>query len=178
MQDEAAVKSQNLAENAQKQGYFDKEIVKVIVPGRKVTDNVEIVKDEYLKHGTSLESLSKLRPCFIKDGTVTAGNASGKKKYFHIRKRHLNLIYICALGINDSAAAVLLASGSEVKKHNLKTLAKIVAFSQTGCEPAVMGAGIFFKETKSMFLTYFLKHLLRPYFGSSRSFEESWMVSR
>lgn len=81
-------------------------------------------KDEYLKLGTTLESLSKLKPCFIKDGTVTPGNASG---------------------INDSAAAVLLASGNEVKSRNLKVLGKIVAFAQTGCDPSVMGIGKEFK---------------------------------
>ena len=74
-QDELAVKSQNTAEIAQNAGYFDEEIVSVSVPGRKET--VVVSKDEYLKPGTSLESLSKLKPCFIKDGTVTPGNASG-----------------------------------------------------------------------------------------------------
>lgn len=90
------------------------------MPGEKGSNSVEIVKDEYLKHGTTLEDLSKLEPCFVEGGTVTVGNASGK---------------------NDSAAAVLLASGSEVAKRKLKPLAKVVAFSQTGCEPKIMGAG-------------------------------------
>lgn len=119
-QDQAAAKSQNLAEAAQKNGYFDEEIVSVPVPSRKET--VFVAKDEYLKPGTTAESLSKLRACFIKEGTVTAGNASG---------------------INDSAAAVLLASADEVAQRNLKPLAKIVAFAQTGCEPKIMGAGLF-----------------------------------
>lgn len=117
-QDVAAAKSQNLAEAAQKAGYFDEEIVSVSVPSRKQT--VVVAKDEYLKYGTTVESLSNLRACFIKEGTVTAGNASG---------------------INDSAAAVLLASAEEVAKRNLKPLARIVAFAQTGCEPKIMGAG-------------------------------------
>lgn len=117
-QDAAAAKSQNLAEFSQKAGYFDEEIVSVPVPGRKGT--VIVAKDEYPKHGTTVESLSKLRACFIKEGTVTAGNASG---------------------INDSAAAVLLASADEAAKRNLKPLARILAFAQTGCEPKVMGAG-------------------------------------
>lgn len=117
-QDEQAAKSQNLAEAAQKAGYFDEEIVVVPVPGRKET--VIVAKDEYLKYGTTAESLSKLRACFVKEGTVTAGNASG---------------------INDSAAAVLLASADEVAKRGLKPLARVVAFAQTGCEPKVMGAG-------------------------------------
>lgn len=117
-QDELAFKSQQLAAQAQSAGYFNEEIVPVEVPGRKET--IVIDKDEYLKPGTTLEGLKKLRPCFIKDGTVTPGNASG---------------------INDSAAAVLLASGEEVTKRNLKPLAKIVAFAQTGCDPKIMGAG-------------------------------------
>lgn len=117
-QDEFAAKSQQLADAAQKSGFFDEEIVAVSVPGRKET--IVVSKDEYLKPGTTSESLSKLRPCFIKEGTVTPGNASG---------------------INDSAAAVLLASGSEVSKRNLKPLAKIIAFAQVGCEPKTMGAG-------------------------------------
>lgn len=117
-QDVQAAKSQNLAEAAQKAGWFDEEIVAVSVPGRKET--VVVAKDEYPKHGTTVAALSKLKACFIKDGTVTPGNASG---------------------INDSAAAVLLASAEEVAKRNLKPLAKIVAFAQTGCDPKIMGAG-------------------------------------
>lgn len=117
-QDEFAFKSQTLACSAQKSGFFDEEIVSVIVQGRK--ESVVVSKDEYLKPGTTIEALSKLRPCFIKNGTVTAGNASG---------------------VNDSAAAVLLASYDEVSKRNLKPLAKIVAFSQVGIEPKKMGAG-------------------------------------
>lgn len=120
-QDTQAAKSQNLAEAAQKAGYFDEEIVSVPVPNRKET--ILVSKDEYLKPGTTVEGLAKLRACFIKDGTVTPGNASG---------------------INDSAAAVLLASGDEVTKRNLKPLARVVAFAQTGCEPKIMGAGKYF----------------------------------
>lgn len=118
-QDQFAAKSQNLAEAAQKSGYFDDEIVAVPVPVPR-KDPVVVSKDEYLKYGTTVEALSKLRACFIKEGTVTAGNASG---------------------INDSAAAVLLSSGDEVRKQGLKPLAKIIAFAQTGCEPRIMGAG-------------------------------------
>lgn len=118
VQDAFAAKSQALAVAAQNAGYFNEEIVSVSVPSRK--EIITIAKDEYLKPGTTIEGLSKLRPCFIKEGTVTPGNASG---------------------INDSAAAVLLASGSEVEKRNLKPLAKIVAYAQAGCEPKIMGAG-------------------------------------
>lgn len=117
-QDEFAAKSQKLASEAQKAGYFDEEIVPVSVPGRKET--ILVSKDEYIKAETTVAGLAKLRPCFIKEGTVTAGNASG---------------------INDSAACVLLASAEEVSKRSLKPLAKIVAFSQAGCDPKIMGAG-------------------------------------
>lgn len=117
-QDAQATKSQNLAEAAQKAGFFDEEIVSVPVSIRKET--VIIMKDEYLKLGTTEEGLSKLRACFVKEGTVTAGNASG---------------------VNDSAAAVLLASADEVVQRNLKPLARIIAFAQTGCDPMMMGAG-------------------------------------
>ncbi|XP_075161785.1 acetyl-CoA acetyltransferase 2 [Haematobia irritans] len=117
-QDKYAVRSQNLAENAQKCGYFDKEITPVEIIDRKGT--IVFDKDEYIKPGAKIESLQKLKPCFIKDGTVTPGNASG---------------------INDSSAAVLLMSEQEVKKRSLVPLAKIVAWAQTGVEPKVMGIG-------------------------------------
>lgn len=119
-QDLYSVRSQNLAEQAQKNGWFDNEIVPVEVATRKGTTIFD--KDEYIKHGSTIEQLAKLKPCFITDGsgTVTAGNSSG---------------------INDSAAAVLLMSGEEVQRRGLKPLAKIVAWSQTGCNPEVMGIG-------------------------------------
>lgn len=117
-QDESAVRSQNLAEQAQKNGYFDEEITPVEVPSRKET--IVFSKDEYPKHGTTIESLTKLRPCFIKDGTVTPGNASG---------------------INDSAAAVLLMSGEEVTRRGAQPLAKIIAYAHSGVDPRVMGYG-------------------------------------
>lgn len=116
-QDAFAAKSQHLAEESQKKGYYCEEIVAVQVPGRKET--ITFDKDEYPKHGTTVEALSKLRPCFIKDGTVTPGNASG---------------------INDSAAAVLLMSAGEVKRRDVKPLARIVGFTQTGICPKTMGA--------------------------------------
>ncbi|XP_041762310.1 acetyl-CoA acetyltransferase, cytosolic [Anopheles merus] len=117
-QDAFAAKSQQLAEESQQKGYFTEEIVPVEVAGRKET--IKFAVDEYPKHGTTAEGLAKLRPCFIKDGTVTPGNASG---------------------INDSAAAVLLMSGEEVQKRNAKPMAKIVAYAQTGICPKTMGAG-------------------------------------
>lgn len=124
-QDAFAAKSQQLAEESQKKGYFVDEIVPVQVPGRKET--ITFDKDEYPKHGTTAEGLAKLRACFIKDGTVTPGNASG---------------------INDSAAAVLLMSAAEVRKRDAKPLAKIVAYAQTGICPKTMGAGPISAVTK------------------------------
>lgn len=117
-QDEFAVHSQNLAENAQKNGFFEKEIVPVELKTRAGTQIFE--KDEYIKAGTTIEALKKLKPCFIENGTVTAGNASG---------------------INDAAAAVLLMSGEEVTKRSIKPMAKIVAWAQTGVDPKIMGIG-------------------------------------
>lgn len=117
-QDEFAVRSQNLAENAEKNGFFEKEIVPVEL---KTREGIQIFeKDEYIKTGTTIEVLKKLKPCFIENGTVTAGNASG---------------------INDAAAAVLLMSGDEVKKRSIKPMAKIVAWAHTGVDPKVMGIG-------------------------------------
>lgn len=117
-QDEYAVRSQNLAEIAQKSGFFDEEIVSIEITNRKT--KIIVDKDEYIKSGTKLESLQKLRPCFLDKGTVTAGNSSG---------------------INDSAAAVLLMSAGEVQRRNVKPLARIVAWAQTGVDPKVMGIG-------------------------------------
>ncbi|XP_042319197.1 acetyl-CoA acetyltransferase, cytosolic [Sceloporus undulatus] len=117
-QDQVAVKSQNMAENAQKAGYFDKEIVPVVVPSRK--GPVEVKADEYPRHGSNLEAMGKLRPYFITDGTgtVTAGNASG---------------------INDGAAAVILMKKAEAVKRGLSPLAKIVSWAQVGVDPSIMG---------------------------------------
>lgn len=117
-QDAFACRSQNLAEQSQKLGLFKAEIVPVQIQNRKET--IVFSEDEFPKHGTTLESLAKLRPCFIKDGTVTPGNASG---------------------INDSAAAVLLMSKDEVEKRGIHPLARIVAFTQSACEPELMGYG-------------------------------------
>ncbi|XP_058822592.1 acetyl-CoA acetyltransferase, cytosolic-like [Topomyia yanbarensis] len=115
-QDALALESQKRAEEAQNKGYFTEEIVAVQVPTRNGTISFE--KDEFPKPGTTLEKLAKLKPCFIKDGTVTAGNASG---------------------LNDSAAAVLLMSAEEVQKRDTKPMARIVAVAQTGICPKTMG---------------------------------------
>ncbi len=117
-QDKFAVASQNKAEAAQKAGKFKDEIAPVTVKGRK--GDVVVDSDEYIKAGTTLETLAKLRPAFSKDGSVTAGNASG---------------------INDGAAAVVLMSAEEAKKRGLKPLAKVVSWATVGVDPAIMGTG-------------------------------------
>jgi acetyl-CoA C-acetyltransferase len=117
-QDEFAVGSQNKAEAAQKAGKFKDEIVPVTIKTRK--GDVVVSEDEYPRHGTTLEAVSKLKPSFDKDGTVTAGNASG---------------------INDGAAAVVLMTASEAAKQGKKVLARIVSWAQAGVDPAIMGTG-------------------------------------
>src|SRR6476619_6656577 len=117
-QDEFAVKSQNKAEAAQKAGKFKDEIAPVTVKSRK--GDIVVDADEYPKHGTTLEGISKLRAAFDKEGTVTAANASG---------------------INDGAAAVVLMSAAEAKKRKLKPLARIASWATAGVDPKVMGSG-------------------------------------
>jgi len=117
-QDEFALQSQLKAEAAQKAGKFKDEIVPVTVKGRKGDTIVE--DDEYIRHGATLESMTKLRPAFAKEGSVTAGNASG---------------------INDGAAAVVLMSSEEADKRGIKSLARIVSWAQAGVDPAIMGVG-------------------------------------
>lgn len=117
-QDEFAVKSQNKAEQAQASGKFEEEIVPVMIKVRR--EEVEFKTDEYIKKGVTIDSLSKLRPAFKKDGSVTAGNASG---------------------INDGAAAIMICTEDFVKENNLKPLAKIVSYGSVGCDPAIMGIG-------------------------------------
>ncbi len=117
-QDEFAVGSQNKAEAAQKAGRFKDEIVPVTIKARK--GDIVVDADEFPKHGTTLDGISKLRPAFAKDGTVTAANASG---------------------INDGAAAVVLMKASEAAKENRKVLARIVSWAHAGVDPAIMGTG-------------------------------------
>jgi acetyl-CoA C-acetyltransferase len=117
-QDEFAVASQNKAESAQKAGRFKDEIVTVEIPSRK--GPVIFADDEYPRHGATVESMKGLKPAFDKNGTVTAGNASG---------------------INDGAAAVVLASSRKVKELNLKPIARIKAFASAGVDPKYMGMG-------------------------------------
>jgi acetyl-CoA C-acetyltransferase len=118
-QDAFAAESQRRAGAAQEAGYFDKEIVAVEIPQRK-KDPIIFAKDEYPRPTSTAEKLAGLRPAFTKEGSVTAGNASG---------------------INDGAAALVLASGDFVKKHNLKPLAKIVSHATTALAPLKMGLG-------------------------------------
>ncbi|MBL3561386.1 acetyl-CoA C-acetyltransferase [Rhodovulum sulfidophilum] len=118
MQDEFALASQNKAEAAQKDGKFTDEIVPVTVKGRKGDTIVEA--DEYIRHGATLESMQKLRPAFAKDGSVTAGNASG---------------------INDGAAGVLLMTADEAEKRGLEPLARIASYATAGVDPSIMGTG-------------------------------------
>jgi acetyl-CoA C-acetyltransferase len=117
-QDEFAVASQNKAEAAQKAGKFKDEITPVTIKARK--GDVVVDADEYPKHGTTLDALGKLRAAFDKEGTVTAGNASG---------------------INDGAAAVVLMKASEAQKLGKTPLARIVSWAHAGVDPAIMGTG-------------------------------------
>ena len=117
-QDEFATASQNKAEAAQKAGKFRDEILPFDIVSKKGT--VKFDADEFPKHGTTLESLAALRPAFAKDGTVTAGNASG---------------------LNDGAAAVIMMSASKAKELGLKPLVTVKAYSSAGLDPTIMGMG-------------------------------------
>ena len=117
-QDNFAVNSQNKAEKAQKEGRFKDEITPVTVKERKGEKVIE--DDEYIRHGATLENMTKLRPAFTKEGSVTAGNASG---------------------INDGAAALVVMSASEAEKRGLKPLARIASWSTAGVDPSIMGSG-------------------------------------
>jgi len=118
-QDEFAVASQNKAEAAQKAGKFNDEIVPVMIPQRK-GDPIAFANDEFVKAGTTLDSVAGLKPAFAKDGSVTAANASG---------------------LNDGAAAVLVMTAERAKSLGLAPLARIKAFATTGLDPAIMGMG-------------------------------------
>ena len=118
MQDEFAIASQQKAIKAVDEGVFDEEIVPITIKGKK--GDVVFARDEYPNRTTSLEKLGTLRPAFKKDGTVTAGNASG---------------------INDGASFVMLASEEAVKKYNLKPMVELIGVGQGGVDPQVMGLG-------------------------------------
>jgi len=117
-QDRFALASQNKAEAAQKGGKFDEEIIPFTISSKK--GDVVVDKDEYIRHGATLDALAKLRPAFNKEGTVTAGNASG---------------------INDGGAALVLMSAGDAAKRGLEPLARIVSWATAGVDPAIMGSG-------------------------------------
>jgi len=117
-QDLFALGSQNKAEAAQKAGRFADEIIPFIVKGRK--GDVTVDQDEYIRHGATLESMTKLRPAFDKEGTVTAANASG---------------------LNDGAAATLLMTEAEAGRRGIQPLARIVSWATAGVDPQIMGTG-------------------------------------
>ncbi len=117
-QDRFALASQHKAEAAQKAGRFKDEIVPVTIETRKGPQVVD--QDEYIRHGVTLDALARLKPAFTKDGTVTAGNASG---------------------INDGASAIVLMSDDEARARGLDPMARVVAWAQAGVDPAIMGTG-------------------------------------
>ena len=117
-QDEFAVSSQNKAEAAQAAGRFRDEIVPFVISTRK--GDVTVENDEYIRAGATLEAMGKLRPAFDKEGTVTAGNASG---------------------LNDGAAAVVLLSEAEASRRGIEPLARIVSWATAGVDPQIMGTG-------------------------------------
>jgi len=117
-QDMFALASQQKASAAQKAGRFADEICPVTVKGRK--GDVVVDQDEYIRHDSSIEGMTKLRPAFSKDGTVTAGNASG---------------------LNDGAAALVVMSAAEAARRGLVPLARIASFASAGVDPALMGTG-------------------------------------
>ena len=117
-QDALAVQSHHRAAAAVAAGYFDEQITPVQAPAKKGT--VDVTADEHIRPDASLEGMARLRPAFSKDGTVTAGNASG---------------------MNDAAAAVVLTSGAYASSHGLQPMGRLVAYSHAGVEPRIMGIG-------------------------------------
>ena len=127
MQDEFALSSQNKAEAAQKAGKFDDEVISFTIKTRK--GDIVVDKDEYIRHGATIENMQKLRPAFTKDGSVTAANASG---------------------INDGAAGVLLMSAENAEKRGVKPLARIASYATAGLDPSVMGVGPIYASRKAL----------------------------
>jgi acetyl-CoA C-acetyltransferase len=126
-QDEFALASQNKAEAAQKAGKFKDEIVPFVIKTRK--GDIVVDADEYIRHGATLEGMQKLKPAFAKDGSVTAGNASG---------------------LNDGAAAVMLMTEAEAARRGLKPLARIASYATAGLDPAIMGVGPIYASRKAL----------------------------
>ncbi len=127
MQDAFAVASQNKAEAAQKAGRFAEEIVPFVISTRK--GDVTVDADEYIRHGATMDAMTKLRPAFAKDGSVTAGNASG---------------------LNDGAAALVLMSADEAERRGLTPLARIASYATAGLDPAIMGVGPIHASRKAL----------------------------
>ncbi len=126
-QDAFAVASQNKAEAAQKAGKFDEEIAPFTISTRK--GDIVVDKDEYIRHGATIEAMQKLRPAFSKDGSVTAANASG---------------------LNDGAAVTLLMTADAAEKRGITPLARIVSYATAGLDPAIMGVGPVFASRKAL----------------------------
>ena len=127
-QDQFAASSQKKAESAQISDLFQDEITPISIPQRR-GDDLVFDTDEYPRHGTNEESLSKLKPAFKKDGTVTAGNASG---------------------INDGAAAVMVMTLSKAQELGLKPMARIISYASAGVDPKIMGTGPIPATTKCL----------------------------
>ncbi|GGB94569.1 acetyl-CoA acetyltransferase [Marivita lacus] len=127
MQDAFALASQNKAEAAQKAGKFDDEVIAFTIKTRK--GDIVVDKDEYIRHGATLESMQKLRPAFAKDGSVTAANASG---------------------LNDGAAGVLLMSEENASKRGITPMARIASYATAGLDPAIMGVGPIHASRKAL----------------------------
>ena len=126
-QDEFAVASQNKAEAAQNAGKFKDEIMAFTVKTRK--GDIVIENDEYIRHGATMEAMQKLRPAFVKEGSVTAANASG---------------------LNDGAAAVLLMGAADAEKRGIQPLARIASYATAGLDPSIMGAGPIHASRKAL----------------------------
>ena len=127
-QDEFALASQNKAEAAQKAGKFDDEVVAFTIKTRK--GDIVVDKDEYIRHGATIENMQKLRPAFVRDGgTVTAANASG---------------------INDGAAGVLLMSAEDAEKRGVEPMARIASYATAGLDPSIMGVGPIYASRKAL----------------------------
>ncbi|MEO9823722.1 MAG: acetyl-CoA C-acetyltransferase [Paracoccaceae bacterium] len=127
MQDEFAVASQNKAEAAQNAGKFEDEIAAFTVKTRK--GDIVVDKDEYIRHGATIENMQKLRPAFTKEGSVTAANASG---------------------LNDGAAGALLMSAEEAEKRGIEPLARIASYATAGLDPSIMGVGPIYASRKAL----------------------------
>ncbi|MGJ8603439.1 MAG: acetyl-CoA C-acetyltransferase [Marivita sp.] len=127
MQDAFAVSSQNKAEAAQKAGKFDDEVIAYTIKTRK--GDIVVDKDEYIRHGATMDAMQKLRPAFAKDGSVTAANASG---------------------LNDGAAGVLLMSADNAAKRGITPMARIASYATAGLDPSIMGVGPIYASRKAL----------------------------